>query len=203
RISGRHYHTDGQYVNYFQGDRLGSENTNGFNVYVHYTPSDALEMSARFSYALDDDGTPTEAVMLARTTVLQPNYTITTALRGGELQCNLGGTAGPYWCGELPSITTLLKDVPFLISVYDQINPLVRARLIDNIPVVQPQLGVLSKYPYTVDPAWLQHVGLKRETKNANLRINYTTESEWTLNSTSAWNYSKNAAFTDQNYRDV
>ena len=203
RISGRHYHTNGQYVNYFAKNRLGSENTDAFNIYAHYTPSDALEISARFSYALDDDGTPTEAVMLARSTTLQSNGVMTTTARGGELQCELGGTAGPYWCGELPSITTLLKNTPFLISVYDTVTPLIAARLNENIPVIQPQLGVLSKYPYTVDPAWLSHVGFKRETKNANVRINYTTQSGWLLNSMTAWNYTKAASFADQEYRDV
>ncbi len=203
RVSGRHYHTNGQYVNYFAKNRLGSENTDSFNIYAYYTPSDALEVKARFSYALDDDGTPTEAVMLARSTVLGANGVITTTARGGELQCNLGGTGGPYYCGELPTITTLLKQTPFLISVYDTVTPLIDARLNQNIPVIQPQLGVLSQYPYTVDPAWKSNVGFKRETKNANIRINYTTQSGWLLNSMTAWNYTKSASFADQNYRDV
>lgn len=199
----RHY-AGGQYENPLQGDRLGQEETNGFNIYATYKPSDSLKVKAFYTYNLDEDGPPTEAVLLARKTVLGANGVMTTTPTGGELQCNLGGTAGPYWCGQLKKTKEYIKNEPYFISVDTTIDALVRTRLFDNIPQPVAQAGnaVLS-YPYTINTHWLQHLGIKRETHDAHLNLDYETASGWGIVATTAWDRTKQASLNDQLYRDM
>lgn len=203
RINASHYDTGGQYRNPLQGNMLGQEETNAINLYIRSQVTDALTISSFMSYSLDDDGTPTEAVMLARKFSPAPGFAVTSAPRGGELQCNLGGTGGPYYCGQLPTITTLLQNNPLIISVYDRTDALTRARLLEALPVFNSSTGVTEKYPSLFRTDWLQHFGLKRLTQHAHLKLDYETSTGWSLNSTTSWDRTKQQAITDQNYRDA
>ncbi len=198
RVSGRRYYTGGQYKNPLASTRLGQQETDSFSLYALAKPTDSLKISANYSWQKDEDGTPTEAVMLAR------SYTggTTSQRTGGELQCNLGGTGGPYWCGQLPDITAFTKNNPLFISVPDRINPVTRYRLIDNLPVTN-NAGRTESYPFPFPLNWLDHFGLKRIIQNAHGRADFTTESDWSLSAIASWNRVKSASMTDQNYRDT
>ncbi len=203
RIGGRYYKFDGQYQNPIQGDRLGSESTDEIHAFLNVRPTDNLTMQAYGSYDLDDDGTPTEAVLIAGQVVPNATGGANYVKTGGSLNCNLGGTGGPYYCGQLPSFSYYNNSIPYFVSVYDRLDPVTTARLINNVPVTQSQTGQVISYPQPFKPNWLDHVGLKREVKTLHLKMDYDFDNGWTVESLTSWDQTKQESLTDQNYRDA
>ena len=198
RVAGRRYSTAGQWANPFSSARMGAQDTSSYNVYALARPTDALRISAFYSWRLDRDGQGPTAALLPRTL----NMTTTTDIRtGGELQCN-AGSGLRYWCGKIPAIETFLRDNPLFVSVYDRIDPVTQYRLLDNGVVLQSQTGQPVVYPNAIDAKWINGLGMKRQYQNAHLKADFETDEGWAIASITAWARTKNAAINDTNYRD-
>jgi iron complex outermembrane receptor protein len=141
--------------------------------------------------------------LIAGKIVQGPGNTATYSKTGGVLTCNLGGTGGPYFCGQLSSINAYEQQNPLLISVYDRIDPVTAYRDIQNGPVKQSQTGVVEPYPQPFNPDWLQHLGLKRQLETAHLKMDYDFDSGWTISSITSWDRTKFETIEDQNYEDA
>ncbi len=204
RVSGRFYTTSGQYVNPLQGDRLGAQQTSNFAVNAVFKPSDALKIKAYYAWAQNDDGMPAQGILVAGSIVQSPTNInqATYSAVGGDLTCRAGGTV-LYYCGTLPSVNTLLKQNPLAVSAITKPTPLVRALTVDNRPVFVAALGRTESYPTAFDPNWLTHMGYKLRTQSAHLGMEYVTQNDWTLTSTTAWDSTKSEAWEDYNFRDV
>jgi iron complex outermembrane receptor protein len=179
RVNGRRYHFDGQYNNGGPTgkDTLGKQDTTSASISLLATPTDGLKIAAFYSFTRDEDGAP-------------PTATLKVAGIGPLLTCNLGGTGGPWWCGELPT----LKDIDKRnISVYDTMDAFTRRELLDNV----------RGYPVPFDSHWLDHWGIKREIHNAHLRADLETGGGWTISGIASYDYTKYATIVDQEYRDA
>lgn len=175
RINGRHYTFGGYYRN--GGDpssRMGVQSTNALTASFLSRPTDNLTIRSYLGYTVDEDGVGYVAALKAPS----------------ELTCDLGGTGGAYWCGELPGLRDL--DQRTIISVNDRMDPFTYSELIDNA----------KNYPVTFDPHYYDKYGLKREVMVAHLRLDYTFDSDFSLSSTTAYHRTKQQSVNDQLYRD-
>lgn len=178
RVSVRGYTFGGQYKNGLTRRDLGERTTRAVSVALASSPSDKINLSAYYSYQLDDDG-PTDS------------YAIKIVGPGPTLTCNLGGTGGPYWCGELPKLSDL---VPSLIGGVNTLDPFTRSELIDNArgyPVL----------PFRSD--WLDHYGLKRLVHHGHFRADFSTNSGWEAAILLAYSRTKLSQLTSQERRDT
>jgi iron complex outermembrane receptor protein len=94
RLTGRHYHTDGQYKNEGYGGRLGERESNSFGASIIAKPIDALTIRGYYSRWKDSDGPSAQA-----------------ALTEADYNCDAGGTGRKvgglnYICGGIGSIET-------------------------------------------------------------------------------------------------
>lgn len=156
---------------------MGAQDSDAISVSLTARPSDAFKVNAFFAFTKDDDGVPTAATLKVGGTA-------------PTLNCNLGGTGGPWWCGELPKVTAL---DPKNISVYATVDAFTRRELLDNV----------RGYPVPYSSHWLEHFGLKRYTYNGHLKFDYETGGGWELASIIAYNKTKSANIVDQEYRDA
>jgi iron complex outermembrane recepter protein len=178
RVRGRAFHFGGNYRSGVNTNlKMGEQETKSITASLAATPSDALTIDAFYSFTHDDDGVPTAAAI---------------KVAGGTpvLNCNLGGTGGPWWCGELPKIGAFS---PENISVYANMDAFTRRELLDNV----------RGYPAPFRTDWSDHFGLRRDTHNANLRLNYDLSIGWAVNSTLAYSHTKSQNIIDQEYRDA
>lgn len=175
RVTARHYTFGGYYENGGDPDSMmGEESTDSISASLLAEPTDNLTIRSLLSFTVDDDGVPNTAALKA----------------GSELFCNLGGTGGAYWCGELPGVRDL--DQRRVISVNDRMDPFTYSELIANA----------KNYPVTFDPTFNTKYGFKRETAVAHLKFDYEFDSGFALTSTSAWHSTKTGSINDQLYRD-
>jgi iron complex outermembrane receptor protein len=175
RVNARHYTFGGYYTN--GGDpssRMGTERTDSITASFLSEPTDSLTIRSLLGFAVDKDGVANTAALKA----------------GSELTCNLGGTGGAYWCGELPGVRDLNQRT--VISVNDRLDPFTYSELIDNA----------KQYPVTFDPHFNDEFGFKRETAIAHLRGDYEFDGGFALSSTTAWHSTKTQSINDQLYRD-
>ncbi len=179
RVAIRRFHFNGQYKNggTSSRDTLGKQDTRSATFSVVAKPSDKLKINAFASYTQDDDGAP-------------PTATLKVAGLGPILSCNLGGTGGPWWCGELPTLKEIDRRN---ISVYDTLDAFTRRELLDNV----------RGYPVPFDPKWTDHWGIKRKVYNTHLRADYEFESGWAVSAIASYDYTKYATIVDQEYRDA
>jgi iron complex outermembrane receptor protein len=111
RVRARAFHFGGNYRSGVNTNlKMGEQETKSVTASLAATPSDALTIDAFYSFTHDDDGVPTAASI---------------KVAGGTpvLNCNLGGTGGPWWCGELPKIGAFS---PENISVYATMDAFTR-----------------------------------------------------------------------------
>ena len=204
-ITGRDYSTDGQYANPLEGNRLGAESTDALTGKLVLKPNAQIAISGYYSVQLNDDGEPAEGVMLARSFVptANPNV-ITSPLTGGALNCKTGGTGGPWFCGQLPTLTELQVNDPLIISSYNRMDPLTDQILIQDIPLPVGSLNNAKvSYPYAFNPNWLDHYGQKQLAQTAHLRFDDDMVSGWTLNAIAAFDNIKTETLSDFNYYDA
>ena len=96
RLTGRHYHTDGQYKNEGYGGRLGERETNSFGASIIAKPIDALTIRGYYSRWKDDDGPSAQGV-----------------LTEADYNCNAGGNGRAvnglnYVCGGIGNINSAM-----------------------------------------------------------------------------------------------
>ncbi len=180
RINVRRFHFDGQYKNggtARNGGKLGEQDTKSVSAALVATPNDRLKIHGYYSFSEDEDGTPVEA-----------------SIKPGGLSalfnCQLGGTGGLWFCGELPSLKAIDKRI---ISVYDVVDPLVQRELFDNV----------RGYPVLFDTHWMNHFGFRRQVQNVHLRADYEFESGWSIATIASYDYTKSQSIVDQTYRDA
>lgn len=205
RVSGHYFSTAGQYKNPLAGDRLGAQQTSNVSAFAVFKPSDALKVKAYYAWAQNNDGNPAQGIMVAGKLVQSPTNinTVSYQATGGELGCNAGGSV-VYYCGTIPSIGTLLKQNPMIVSAITHMTPLVQQLTLENRPVPIAALnGAIQTYPNPFDPHWLTHMGFKLKTQSAHLTLEYVTQGDWSITSATAWDALKSEALEDYNFRDV
>lgn len=153
RVSGRRYSYGGQYKSGISKLPLGKQSTTSGSLSLAFTPMPNFSIKTYYSYQLDEDGPPEQAVL--RAVGGAPN-----------LRCALGGTGGPYWCGELPTLSQLN---PTTFGGHVVMDPFTRSELVDNV----------RNTPVPFDLHWLDHFGLKRQIHHFHARIDTSTDSGW------------------------
>ena len=178
RVTLRRYTFGGQYRSGVDRDhRLGKQSTTSGSIAIASELSPNLSLSAYYSYTLDEDG-PAEATTIKQ---IGPGPTLT---------CDLGGSGGPYWCGELP---TLSGRDPSNIGNNDHVTPLIQSEFIDNV----------RGYPTTFSSNWLDHYGLKRKVHHAHGRLDWNTDSGWQLATLFSYSETKFAQLVGLEGRDT
>ncbi len=143
RLTGRHYHTDGQYDNVGYGGKLGERETNSFGASIIAKPIDRLTIRGYFSIWEDKDGPSAQA-----------------ALTEQDYNCNPGGTGRAvnglnYICGGIGSINTARMAQNTVAGTNG-----------DFYTLTNSGHGVVS-------PDFITHQGLHRNEYQANGTANY------------------------------
>lgn len=191
RVSGRHWHEGGAYRNFAEpSQKLGDRTTNSASAAFVFTPSDALKIKSYINYFENADGPPAQA-----------------ALKQDQFNgvANVDKTCGPlpatpppaspqyrarsgYFCGTLPSVSEL---PPRIISGDYDINALLRNTLFNPNPNW-----------IIFDPTFVEGHAHRRQTFQADLRIDYDFESGYSIAALSAYHRDKSSNLIDLNYRD-
>ncbi len=180
RANIRKYHFGGQYRNGINtGERLGEQDTNAASLSFLVTPTDALKVQIYYSYTKDEDGPPPAAAIKIGTFGTSP-----------VLNCQLGGTGGPYYCGQLPQANAM---DPREISVQSTIDAYMQSELFGNA----------RRYPVPFPVSWIDHFGIKRIAHNFHARIDYETEGQWNISSIFSYDRTKQQNLYDQQQRDI
>ncbi|MBW4053037.1 MAG: TonB-dependent receptor [Proteobacteria bacterium] len=82
------------------------------------------------------------------------------------MNCNLGGSGGPYWCGQLPTTSGLS---PAQYGTYAILDPNTYSVFEDNV----------DKVPEPFSSTWLDHYGVKRRMNYVLAKADYRTDSGW------------------------
>ena len=195
RVTARHYAVGGFWTNRSDpGSDVGAVSKNSVMAVATFTPNDRLKAKLLLNYSVDDDGlTPTVALSAF-------NYAggPATQYQSRQLSCNVGGIGfGPYWCGALPDAKNLgplnQAGTADIISWYATVNPTIYNILVNNALNLEPNL---------FDPHWMAHFGAKQLNEAAHAVVDYTTPGGWTINSTTAFHFTKYQALVQPNYRD-
>jgi iron complex outermembrane receptor protein len=173
RVSARFMDQEGQYKNFAEpGERLGDRSTKSGSVTLKFTPTENLTIRAMGSLVRDHDGPPAQL-----------------ALKAADMNCNLGGTKGPWWCGKLPDSD---KIDPAYYSGQYRLNDLAREVLLDNSG------GFLTIF----NPYWNDEAGLKRDSIYSNLRIDYEFDNGYELSALTAYTKEKYQQILNLSFRD-
>jgi iron complex outermembrane receptor protein len=193
RITGRHYKRGGPYANAADtNQKLGEQSTGSISGSLVATPTDDLRVRLWGNWFEDNDGPPSQAVLL------QENF---NSFVNTDKSCTpIGSTPRPragapstrvgfgYFCGRLPSFGDLPKSI--ISGDWSLNHPNTRAALY----APQPQWVIF-------DPQFLTHGGLKRHAKQASLSIEYDVDG-FTLEAQTAVHKDRSQNLIDLNYRD-
>ena len=170
RISGTRLFEGGQYHNYADMNQVfGDRSTTALSSQVLFMPTENLKIKGYASITELVDGPA------AQGSIVRPN-----------LNCNLGGTSGAYWCGQLP---TNIPDA--WIGADYKIGPTEYAQLFEN------------NFPVPFDRHWHTKAGLRRQLIHVSLRTDWTFLDDWTLSTISAYHRDKNQNNLDLTFRDT
>ncbi|HEY6644641.1 TonB-dependent receptor [Povalibacter sp.] len=173
RVSARHMDQTGQYKNFAEpGETLGDRSTNSGSVTLKFTPTDNLSIRAMGSWVRDDDGAPAQL-----------------ALKRADMNCDLGGTKGPWFCGNLPDSD---KINPQYFSGQYQFNQQARDVLLNNT----------SNFATIFDPYYKDEAGMKRDSIYSNLRVDYEFDSGYELSALTAYTKEKYQSVLNLSFRD-
>lgn len=173
RVSARHMEQSGQYKNFAEpGETLGDRSTKSGSVTVKYTPTDNLTIRAMGSLVRDHDGPPAQL-----------------ALKNPDMNCNLGGRRGSWWCGDLPDSD---KINPAYYSGQYRMNDMARQVLLDNS----------GGFATIFNPYWNDEAGLKRDSFYSNLRVDYEFDSGYELSALTAYTKEKYQQILNLSFRD-
>jgi iron complex outermembrane receptor protein len=176
RVYGHSLERGGQYTNFVDpGVKLGQQSTSSVTAQLVFTPSDALKVKFYATMFTDDDGPPAQIAM-------KPPV---------DMNCNLGGTKnnGLWYCGTIPNADEFPAEY---ISGQWIIDDIARASMIDNA----------AGFPTAFDPGYLKHGGLKRDSFQSNLVIDYDFENGYKLTSITAYRDEKNQQDSNLSFRD-
>ena len=170
RVSARNYQFGGQYKSFYSGAKLGKRSTNSASIDVATITASPLQLSGYYSYSRDDDGPP-EAASLR---VVGP---------GPILNCNLGGTGGPYYCGALPKLSDL---DPRQIGNNTVLYPEVTKYVINNS----------TNFPLLSNGPDIHGFGLVRVTNHVHGKADYTLDSGWQFSALAAYTKTRTSTLT-------
>ena len=176
RVNGHYVNRGGQYTNFADpGVKLGQQSTLSLTGQLVFTPTDALKVKIYATRFRDDDGPPAHIAM-------KPPV---------DMNCNLGGTknGGLWYCGNIPTADQFPEEY---ISGQWIIDGPTRASLVDNV----------AGFPTAFDPSYLQHGGLKRDSFQSNMVINYDFANGYNITSISAYRKEKNQQDSQLSFRD-
>lgn len=177
RASIRKYNSDGQYSNFYKGDRLGKESSLNGNFAFTFKPGSDFTLRGFYAYTRDEDGAP-------------PTASIKNAGSGTVLNCALGGTGRNYWCGGLPSVSDLPDSYISLDTTMDARRT---AEFVNNA----------AARPDTLfDPDYLDHFGFKQDIHHASLRADYEM-SGFQFSAIGAYSHTKQQRLNSFTGRDV
>lgn len=154
------------------GEDFGQRETRSISGTVLFEPSDNLRVKASATYFTNNDGPPAQA-----------------AIKQGEMNCDLGGSLGRYYCGELPDADEIN---PALISGNYNLDPYTARFTIQNA----------RNYPTIFRPDFLDEGGLKRKAVQASMRIDFTLPGDYVISSNTAYHRDQLAILLDLAYRD-
>ena len=182
RISLSHWYKGGHYKNETnKSERLGQRSTNSAALSLVFTPNDNLKFKNWFNAYKDEDGPAANASLKGPVGSFLPS----------QLNCNLGGSRGAYYCGVLPDWDELR---PYTISHYGVVDQLYDQEIFGN------RLGFVTAY----DPSgFLDHAGLMRVAFQDQFRADYTTEGDYNVSFLTAYHKNKQQFLHDQSGVDV
>ena len=194
RVTGRKYHTGGQWTNYSNpSQRMGYRSSRSVVSSIYYTPSDDLSVKFLFDHEWDDSGPPAAIALKGNhLPAFGGTGTQIPGVTGGtqEIFCPTNGTFGVYYCGALPTANGIN---PRIISGNFDITPYLSTIFFDNV----------LKVPMHFDPRFLQHYGGKAVANMAHMNIDYDFASGWAFSAVSAYHHTKSQSITTPNYRDT
>ena len=156
--------------------RLGDQRTDSVSATFLIRPVEGLRIRPFFNHFEDTDGPPAQYTLGGRT------------IASGGSNCNLGGTYGPYFCGQVPQ-----KPDQSLITANLAITPKIVADLLNNTTANIPVPFYYGSY--------LDNFGLKRKADQASNRIDYTFDSGMVLTAVSAYHQEKIVELGDLAFR--
>lgn len=174
RLSGRHFRKGGQYQTFNSHVPVGSQGTDAISLTILTKPVEGLSIRTFANYFEDSDGPPAQYYLGGKT------------VRPGGGNCNLGGTGGAYFCGEVPQ-----EANPALISANLNVTPQLYDDLVANVR------GFPIPFKYS---DYLQTFGLKRKALQLSNRIDYQV-SDYTVSAVSAYHEEKIVTFNDLGFR--
>lgn len=175
RMTASHDFKGGHYKNQTTGGRLGDRQSDSVSLSLVYEPTEQLRIRSWTGWSKDNDGVAASAVLRGDAAGdFLPN----------QLNCNLGGSRGAWYCGTLPD----WDELPYgTISAADHFTPFLYEQLIEN------PAGF-----YTVfDSRFLTDFGLKRHNLQTNLRADYEMSGGYVLSFLGGYHRDKLMFITD------
>ncbi len=174
RITGSHDFKGGHYKNQTTGGRLGDRQTDSVSLSLVFTPTDKLRIKNWASFTSDEDGVSPSAALRQAAGDFLPN----------QLNCDLGGVRGMYYCGTLPD----WDELPYgTISANDDYTPYMREVFVGNA----------SGFYNASDPDFLDHIGFKRHALSNQFRADYEADSGYGVSFLSGYHWYKSQLLTD------
>lgn len=173
RFTAHHKFAGGQYHNYADpGQVFGQEASDSLSLVTSFTPTDRLRISTYLTYVATHDGPPAKM-----------------ALKQPDMNCNLGGRNGPWFCGTIPNADQVPASY---ISGNYTINAYARSVILDNS----------SNYITIFDPHYIGGDALHKDAISGNIKIGYDFASGYTLSAVTAYNWEKSQVLRDITERD-
>jgi iron complex outermembrane receptor protein len=199
RVTGRHMHKGGSFVNATNpgGQKFQEQNTGSISGTLLFTPTDNLKVKAYANWFEDNDGPPAQGAFKSTefTSRVNADRSCTpfsaTAPRGsayGTAAANSRASFG-YMCGELPKVKGAVRNL--ISGDYDFSLQATKNALFTPNP------------NFTIfDPQFKTNGGLKRHAFQSHLRFDYETEGGYTFSGLTAHHRDKAQVVLDLNYRD-
>ena len=197
RITARSFERGGQFTNFADpnGKKLGAQTTQSFSTSLVYKPSEALKIKAYLNAFRDNDGPPAQGALKAdsftgRATIDGSCVPFSQAPAGTAA---LGQAANSrasfgYICGKLPTMDKIPANV--ISGDWDTSNPNTFRALFEPNPI-------WTRF----DTNFNRKGGIKRESLQADVRIDYDFASGHSLTALTAAHQDKTMTLIDLNYR--
>ena len=175
RLAYRHYAKDGQYYTDNQNTRLGDQRTDSISITGLIKPIEGLKIRPFFNHFEDTDGPGAQYVLGGR------------AIANGFSNCNLGGSLGAYYCGQVPQ-----RVDQSLLTANLAINPTIANGLL------AANTGIPTPFYYA---SFLDNFGLKRKADQASNKIEYTFDNGTVVTAVSAYHQERIVELGDLGFR--